>query len=228
MTSIADSGRAARRRKLATLALGPLALVPVGLLLVLLFGRYDGADIGHLQSIPYFLQGSTNHGGSLAFAVSTAAYWTFGAIAALYLTLKLAEQVPGPSFGSDLKRAARLLAPQLVLFLVGGPVLSFAYDGKVTPNDFRNIFLLVLLLGLATVAGVVALYRRPLRLEVRLALAPLLFVAWLLVGIDGNTAKAGQALNAGVDPAWQPRSPLHAVMLSWHRLCDGLLGDVGP
>jgi len=228
MTSAPITGEPARPLKLATLATGPWALLPVGLVLALLFGRYDGADIGHLQSIPLFLQGSTNHGGSLLFALSTAAYWTFGVLAALHLTLRLAERPPAPSFGRDLARALSILKFHLVPFLLAGPALSYVYDGRVAPNDFRNVYLLALVLYLLTIVGVVALYRGGAGLGLRLGVAPLLLLVWLIVGIDGNTAKAGQVLNAGVDPAWAPRSPLHGAMLSWHRACDGILGDVGP
>lgn len=229
MTSNLVAGEPSRRRlHLATLATGPLSLVPAGLILALLFGRYDGADIGHLQSIPLFLQGSTNHAGSVLFAVSTAAYWVFGVLAALHLTLRLAARLPAPTFGGDLVRALGLLKFHLVPFLLAGPALSFLYDGRVTPNDFRNLFLFALVLYLLTIVGVVALYRGGASLGLRLGLAPLLLVAWLVVGADGNTAKAGQVLNAGIDPEWKPRSPLHGLMLSWHRACDGVLGDVGP
>lgn len=229
MTSEAlAGGENARRLKLAALATGPLSLVPVGAILFYLFGRYGGAEIGHLQSIPYFLQGSTDWGGSNLFAVSTAAYLVFGVLASIYLTLRLAERVPAPTFWGDLKGALWLLKFHLLLFLIAGPELAYSYDGRVTPNDFRNLLLLVFLLYGLTVVGIVALYRRGASLPVRLSLAPALLVAWLIVGIDGNTAKAGQVLNAGIDPDWTPRSPLHAVMLGWHRLCDGVLGDVGP
>lgn len=229
MTSEALAGAEnARRLKLAAWATGPLSLIPVSALLYLLFGRYGGAEIGHLQSIPYFLQGSTDWGGSNLFAVSTAAYLVFGVLASIHLTLRLAERVPAPTFWGDLKGSLWILKLHILPFLVAGPVLSYAYDGRVIPNDFRNLYLLMGLLYGLTVVGIVVLYRRGVALPVRLSLAPALLVAWLIVGIDGNTAKAGQVLNAGVDPDWTPRSPLHAVMLGWHRLCDGVLGDVGP
>lgn len=229
MTSEALAGGTnARRLKVATWATGPLALIPVGAILLALFGRYDGAEIGHLQSIPYFLQGSTDRGGSIVFAVSTAAYLVFGILAAIHLTLRLSETVPAPTFREDLTGALWILKLHLLPFLLAGPVFSYAFDGRVTPNDFRNLYLFALVLFGLTVIGIVALYRRGVSLPVRLSLAPALLVAWLIVGIDGNTAKAGQVLNAGVDPDWTPRSPLHAVMLGWHRLCDGVLGDVGP
>lgn len=59
-----------------------------------------------------------------------------------------------------------------------------------------------------------------------LALAPVVVYAWLWLGADGNTAKAGQTRQSGEDPAFQPRSVRHRVMLEWHELCDRVLGDI--
>ena len=63
-------------------------------------------------------------------------------------------------------------------------------------------------------------------LTARLALAPLFVVLWLVLGSDGNTARAGQIVYAGQDPQPIVRGVRHGVMLAWHRLCDGVLGDI--
>ncbi len=63
-------------------------------------------------------------------------------------------------------------------------------------------------------------------MSVKLLLAPVVIYAWVWMGVDGTTLKAGQVLLAGQNPVEQPQSARHGVMIGWHRLCDALLGDV--
>jgi hypothetical protein len=51
-------------------------------------------------------------------------------------------------------------------------------------------------------------------------------ILWYSVGSDGTTAKAGQILLAGQDPQPIVRSTRHAIMLKWHGMIDGLLGNM--
>ncbi|MBY0280463.1 hypothetical protein K2Z84_34445 [Candidatus Binatia bacterium] len=57
-------------------------------------------------------------------------------------------------------------------------------------------------------------------------IAPAFIVLWLIVGGDGNTAKAGQVLLSGEDPVVASRGFRHGAMLRWHELCDRILGDI--
>ena len=213
-------------KRAGVVLLGPLSLIPVGIILVMLFGSYTSEEIGHLQAIPMFLQGSTDWGGSLTFAIVMAAYITFGVSGSLYLTLRLAKVAPQGKFFADFARSLWFLKYHWVALFVLN-VHTIDYDRRIDPNDFRNMFLLASCIYLLSIVLIIVLYRlRRLNLWHRLVLSPLFMVAWLLLGSDGTTAKAGQVLNAGVDPQWIPRSTRHRVMLEWHRLCDDVLGDV--
>ncbi len=203
----------------------PAALLPTGILVVALVSRYDSLDIGHKQSIPLFMQGSTDWGGSITFASTMALYAVCGTMAAVQLALWLELQPPASRFGERLRGGAWRLSFYWICFVVGG-LGSWSYDRWVGPNDFRNMFLLAALVFVASTAWVTWLSRLSIPRLARVLAAPCVIALWLFVGSDGTTAKAGQVLDAGVNPQETPRGLRHGIMLSWHRLCDGVLGDV--
>ena len=180
---------------------------------------------GHLER-HLFLQGNTDEGGGCLFAGTIALNVAFGLTAAWYLVLALPHDGPPASYGRTLLRALWRLKVHLLAFILGGTA-NLEYDARVTPNDFRNLFLFAALLYSFSVAFVAALHRTRLSLAPRLALAPLFTVAWLVIGSDGNTARAGQLVQSGEDPQPIVRGVRHRIMLSWHHLCDAALGDLG-
>src|SRR5262249_33504421 len=72
----------------------PLLLPLIVVLVAAAFGRYEGNEIGHLQSIPLFLQGSTDWGGSNLFAVTVALYVVCGFLGAIQLSVFLSRLAP--------------------------------------------------------------------------------------------------------------------------------------
>src|SRR5204863_4672074 len=128
------------------------------------------------------------------------------------------------SFAERLRGGAWRLSLHWTCFLFGG--LGWSYDRWVKPNDLRNMFLLAVLVFAASSLWVTWLSRRAIPRRARLLAAPLMIILWLIVGSDGTTTKAGQVLNSGVNPQETPRGLRHGVMLGWHRLCDGVLGDL--
>lgn len=213
-----------RLRRILLLIAGPVFIFPIGIVTCFLFGSYEGDEIGHLQKIPLFLQGSTDMGGSDLFAATMASYIVFGFLGSVYLTLALAR-FPSMGMLKDVVRSVWILKYHIALFFIFGQI-NIAYDSHIRPNDFRNMFLLASLLFGASILWVAFLHCRPLRLRLRLTLAPVFIVLWLILGGDGTTAKAGQVLNAGENPVNRPRSIRHGIMLGWHKVCDDLLGDV--
>jgi hypothetical protein len=205
----------------------PLLLPFVIFIVAARYGRYDEGDIGHKQTIPLFLQGSTDMGGSDVFAATVALYVACGLLGAIRLSLYLNILPPSMGLADRLRVGARRLIFHWIFFVVGG-TMNWTYDSYIGPNDFRNIFLLVALIYILSALWITCLSRIPLPRIVRLLLAPALIFTWLVIGADGNTAKAGQVLNSGIDPIVAPRSPRHALMLHWHALCDTYLGDIGP
>jgi hypothetical protein len=89
------------------------------------------------------------------------------------------------------------------------------------------MFLLAGLTYLLSVFVIVVVNRLRLPLSVRLALAPVFTIVWLIVGSDGNTARAGQLVQGGQDPQPITRGVRHSIMLSWHHACDSAFGDIG-
>jgi len=111
-----------------------------------------------------------------------------------------------------------------LLFLIGGTA-NLWYDTRIGPNDFRNMGLWAGSLYVLSTVWIIGLSRTRLSLAWRMALAPALIAGWLWLGADGNTTKAGQIVYAGQDPVHEARSVRHAIMLSWHALCDRTLGN---
>lgn len=202
----------------------PAMLLPVAVTVVALVSRYDSEDIGHKQAIPLFMQGSTDWGGSITFACAMALYVVCGTMASWQLVLWNELQPAWASFGERLRGGTWRLSLYWVCFLLGQ--LTWGYDRWIGPNDFRNMALLAALVFAASACWITWLSRRALPRGARIVAAPLLILCWLIAGSDGTTAKAGQVLLAGVDPAETPRGVRHGAMLQWHRLCDRVLGDL--
>jgi len=208
---------------------GPLPLVPLGLLVAILVGRflYVPPEIHGDLDRHLFLQGSTDWGGGALFAAWTALYVVFGFTASWHLALALRDLPPSASYGRVLLKSIWILKFHLLLFVVAGTAV-WSYDARITPNDFRNMFLFAALLYALSIPWIAALRRIRMPPAVRLALAPLFIFLWLVVGADGNTARAGQLVYAGQDPQPIVRGVRHGWMLAWHRLCDHVLGDIRP
>lgn len=222
------AGRRMPKEGVGVLLTGPLMIIPTGLVfaLVSLLIYGDPPEIhGHLERA-LFLQGNTDMGGGCLFAATVGLYVTFGFTAAWYLVLKMQEVERSDSFGRNLLRAIWFLKFHILAFVVGG-IADIGYDARVTPNDFRNMFLFAAVIYAFSVLMIVALHSTHLSLVPRLLLAPLFTILWLIVGSDGNTARAGQLVQSGQNPQPIVRGTRHAIMLSWHRLCDSALGDIG-
>lgn len=149
----------------------------------------------------------------------------FGLLGAFYTILRMQTSPRWPTFGGELRNNLSLLVFHGVVFVIGGNA-CVSYDSNIGPNDFRNMFLFVILVYATSALVVTAIGRSKLRLGPKLLLAPLAIYCWLILGWDGNTAKSGQVLSSHEDPAFLPRSARHRVMLAWHQLCDSVLGDV--
>jgi hypothetical protein len=207
---------------------GPLLIIPLGLLIAIVIGFvvYVPPEIHGDLERHLFLQGSTDLGGGCLFAGTVALYVFFGFTSAWHLALSLKE-FPGPSsFGRALLTSLWTLKFHILFFIVAGTT-CWNYDARVAPNDFRNLFLFAALVYALSILWIVALRNVHLPLSARLALAPLFTVLWLILGSDGNTARAGQLVQAGQDPQPIVRSVRHGIMLSWHGRCDSALGDIG-
>ena len=215
-------------RRIAQFLLGPWMILPQSVLVAGYVGGrlYVPPEMhGHLER-HLFLQGNTDWGGGCLFAGTIALYVAFGFTAAWYLVLALRQDGPPASFGRTLLRALWRLKFHVLAFILGGTA-NWEYDASVAENDYRNLFLFAALVYALSVLLVVGLQATRLSTRARLALAPLCTVLWLVVGSDGNTARAGQLVQSGEDPQPIVRSVRHGIMLSWHHLCDAALGDIG-
>ena len=208
--------------------IGPAGILPVGVSVAILVGFYvyTPPEASLKPEAMLFLQGSTDLAGGCLFAGTMALYVLFGVLAAVYLTLGL-EQHQAGGFSADFVRALRLLKWHILACVLGGTA-DLEYDGLVLENDFRNMFLLAAVVYTLSVVWVVWLRQTRCAFSMRLTLAPLWVFAWLIVGADGTTPRAGQLVNSGEDPVIAARGVRHGMMLRWHAACDALFGDIGP
>ena len=206
---------------------GPLMIIPQGLVIAIAVGMfiYEPPEIHRHLERHIFLQGNTDWGGGCLFAGTVALYVVFGFTSAWYLMLSLAGAgIHG--FWRTVMRSLWLLKFHILAFVIGGTAF-FSYDARVSPNDFRNMFLFAGLIYFLSILFIATLHATRLAPGIKIALAPLFTVLWLIIGFDGNTARAGQLVQSGQDPQPITRSSRHAIMLSWHHLCDSALGDIG-
>ena len=215
------------RQGIGRLLTGPLMIIPQGLVVAVAVGMfmYVPPEIhGHLER-HIFLQGNTDWGGGCLFAGTVALYVVFGFTSAWFLMLSLSG-VDIRSFWRTVIRSLWLLKFHILAFLIGGTA-NFGYDARVSPNDFRNMFLFAGMIYLLSILFIAALHATRLGPRIKIALTPMLTVLWLIIGSDGNTARAGQLVQSGQDPQPITRGSRHAIMLSWHHLCDSVFGDIG-
>jgi len=152
----------------------PQAFVVAGLVGGIL---YEPPEIHRHLERHIFLQGNTDLGGGCLFAGTLALYVAFGFTTAWYLTLKMQESATPASFGGRLLQAIWFLKFRIVAFAVGGTA-HFGYDARVTPNDFRNMFLLTAVIYACSVLVIAALHSTSLSPVPRLLLAPLFTILW--------------------------------------------------
>lgn len=215
-------------KQIAAFLTGPWMILPQAFVVAFLFGGilYVPPEIHRNLEKHIFFQGNTDWGGGCLFAGTIALYVAFGFTAAWHLVLKLHETQARTTFMRSLGRCLWILRFHISAFIIGGAA-NIGYDARVTPNDFRNIFLLALALYCLSILLVVILNFSRFSLSARLAIAPLFTALWLIVGSDGNTARAGQLVQSGQDPQPIIRGVRHGIMMRWHHFCDGLFGDVG-
>lgn len=215
-------------RQIATFLVGPWMIFPQAFVVAGLVGGilYEPPEIHRHLEKHIFFQGNTDWGGGCLFAGTVALYVAFGLTAAWYLVLKMQESATSASFGKNLLKAFWVLKFHIIAFVIGG-IANWAYDARVMPNDFRNMFLLAGLIYMFSVIFIVGAVELRLPLSACFALAPLFTIFWLIVGSDGNTARAGQLVQSGQDPQPITRGIRHGIMLSWHRVCDSVFGDIG-
>jgi len=215
------------RQGIARLLTGPLMIIPQGLIVAIAVGGfiYNPPEIhGHLER-HIFLQGSTDLGGGCLFAGTIALYVVFGFTSAWHLTITLSASDNATSFWRTILKAFWILKFHILAFIIGGAA-NIGYDARITPNDFQNMFLFAGVIYILSILFICALHLTRFRLRLKLASAPLFAVLWLLIGSDGNTQRAGQLVQAGQDPQAIVRGKRHAVMVSWHKLCDATFGDI--
>lgn len=216
------------RQGAARLLTGPLMIIPQGLIVAIAIGVfiYEPPEMhGHLER-HIFLQGNTDWGGGCLFAGTIALYVVFGFTSAWYLMLTLSASDHVRSFWRTTIRAFWILKFHILAFVIGGTAFIADYDVGVTPNDFRNMFLFAGTIYLLSLFLICTLHMSRLSPRLKLAFAPLFTILWLIVGSDGNTQRAGQLVQSGQDPQPIVRGRRHAVMVSWHRLCNRTFGDI--
>ena len=222
------AGKRMPKEGVGALLTGPLMIIPQAILVAGLVGGflYEPPEIHRQLEKHIFFQGNTDWGGGCLFAGTVALYVAFGFTAAWYLVLKMQKSATPASFGKSLLKAVWFLKFHIVAFVIGG-IADLGYDSRVTPNDFRNMFVLAGTIYALSIVLIVWLNTLRLSLSIRLIVAPLFTVLWLIIGSDGNTARAGQLVQSGQDPAWMPRGTRHRIMLGWHQACDVVLGSKG-
>ena len=201
-------------------------IVPQAFIAAGLFGGvlYDPPELhGDLERYIFF-QGSTDWGGGCLFAGTVALYVAFGFTAAWYLALKMTEIRPEVSYCGRILKSLWLLKFHIIAFIIGGTA-GFDEDTRVAPNDFRNMFVLASVIYALSIL-LIAVVPHRVGLAPRILVAPLFTIFWIIVGSDGNTARAGQLVQSDQDPQPIIRSKRHAVMMSWHNLCDSAFGDI--
>jgi hypothetical protein len=222
------AGRRMPKEGLGTLLTGPLMIFPQAIVVAGFVGGflYEPPEIHRQLGKHIFFQGNTDWGGGCLFAGTVALYVAFGFTSAWYLVLKMQESATPTSFGKSLLKAVWFLKFHIAAFVIGG-IAELGYDSRVTPNDFRNMFVLAGAIYALSIVLIVSLNTLRLSLSLRLIVAPLFTVLWLIIGSDGNTARAGQLVQSGQDPEWMPRGTRHRIMLGWHQACDAVLGSKG-
>lgn len=174
-----------------------------------------------------FFQGSIDMGSELIFVATIALYVLFGFTASWYVVFKLEEIESKISFPQTFMNVFWILKYHIMFFFFWSILVS-SNDSRIVPNDFRNMFLLVTLLYFLSILLIVIMHKLNIPRVVRLLLAPIFIVIWLIIGSDGNTARAEQIPIWHDNPHYMVRSKKHATMIEWHNLCDDFFGDPKP
>ena len=206
----------------------PAMLLPTALGAIWLFGRYTPPEITQAR-VPLFLQGSTDWGGSNVFAVTVVLYAWFGIVGAAWLTIVSHRRTADASFVNALLANIRQMRDHIALFLFFGIATWRPWSSvehRDPDPDYRNMFVLALLLYVTSFFVVTWLSRRRLTLTAKVLVSPVMLYLWLFIASDGNTPKAGQMLFAGEKPHRTARGIRHGVMLRWYRVCDIVLRDL--
>ncbi len=205
---------------------GPWMIIPQAFIVASLFGFiiYDWPEHSGNYEEFIFFQGNIDMGGGCLFAGTLMLYLFFGFTAGWYLVLKLNE-VSTDTFFQILKKSFFILKYHILAFVIGG-TMDIAYDARVIPNDFRNMFCFAAMLYLLTIIAISFMKKLQFNYKIQLLLAPIFIIFWLYLGSDGNTSRAGQLVSAEKNPHYIIRSKKHSIMVSWHKLCDSLMGEI--
>ena len=214
-------------RSVATLLTGPLCIIPIAFIVA--FGTDALIESNFNMILPpghvSFLRGSDDYGCSNLFAGATALYVVFGFLASWHLTLRLSESAISASVLRDLLRALWILKFHLVAFLVGGWMFSESGGcDQLYGSDFRNTFLLVVVVYVFTIGTTVSLYRWRRSEAIRLLFGPAAVLVWVLVGADGMTPKTWEH-SSGDQVTVKTTSRRRALMRKWYELCERRLGE---
>lgn len=199
-------------------------IVPIGIIVAFVFGGHYEPDEIYNASPPLFLQGSTDWGEACIYVAVLAEYIIFGILAIIFLNLKLWESRP-MGFYKDFKKSLWMLKYHIIAFIIGGTA-NIGSDTVITPNDFRNMFILMAILYFLTIIVIVTLNNLKTNKTIKIFTSTIFIILLLVVGSDGTTSKAGQSVSAGYDPKPIVRSYRHSIMLRWHEVCDKLFGNV--
>ncbi|MBQ7252877.1 MAG: hypothetical protein IJS32_09810 [Kiritimatiellae bacterium] len=189
-------------------------------------GRWIPAETGpHAEWMP-FLQGGTDWGGGMAYALEAMAGVCYLALASWSLALWMARErkraPDGAGWGKRTRRALWFFAPYFLLLGVGW-IWGLALGGRggrwcSCEADDGVLRMTVALVGVLTAAWTAWLDGRRWRLVWKLLPAPAAVALWVFLAWDGQTPRAGQRLWSGQEPLPAVRSRRHAAMLAWYGL----------
>lgn len=201
-------------------------ILPQAFLVAFSFGGviYEWPEYSRNYESFIFFQGNIDMGGACLFAGSIMLYLVFGFTASWYLTLKL-NKITHQSFLQSIKNSIVVLKYHILAFAIGG-TMNIPYDARAGSNDFRNMFLFVFVLYCLNILFICLLQKFKLKTKLQFFLSPLFIIIWLYLGSDGNTERAGQLVSDDKKYEYKVRGKRHSIMVSWHKLCDSLLGDV--
>ena len=179
----------------------------------------------HAEWMP-FLQGGTDWGGGVMYALVALAGVVYLVVASWVLTLWMASErkrsPDGAGWGKRTLRALWFFAPYGVAWGVLEIVNLATEWGCVRHTsceaDWGVLMATVALTGVLTAAWTAWVDGRRWRLGWKLLVAPAAVALWVFMAWDGQTPRAGQRLWSGQEPLPAVRSWRHAAMLAWYDL----------
>lgn len=214
-------------RNITKFILGPWMLLPWTVIVIYLFLQiFQTPEMSHDYEKFIFFQGSIDWGDAAIFASTILLYIFFGVTAALYLTLKLEELSSKLSLSSLLVKSLKILKWHIICFVISG-IIFMPLDSQSASNDFRNMFLFLCVIYTLNLLFIIFL-KKYVRWNnyLKLAIAPFFIMLWIIIGSDGNTPRAGQFVSSNKGYIYQTRGMRHCIMMTWHRFCDSVLGDI--